>query len=369
MRHRGYRRAFVACVLAAAWLLAPPSVSGGFAWDAGIAAGYAGVVLLVWLYIYPVRGDGLPHARLLGLSQHKLIGWLLLGAAVAHVAVLLIAEPLTSLYLLPSAPAFMIGGLAALILMAVLVQTGLSARAGLRRASPGGVPPAAASTHIVLAAVAAFTLAMHIIGSGQWIAGPAKLVTGAGLLALPIAWFALRRRAGPRRPPPLRAIASFSAGALIVMLPTATVHRWSLQPVTTPAPLELHFPHEKHVSVNCTTCHHNFIDRTGVSNCIDCHRSGRRDLPQSNEATFHVFCRDCHAVLATSGDRHGPTRACSACHSQQAVPGSADIGEPRFAVSRDLGPGIARKITPVGRIAQRRDHPVEQLGELGIGQR
>jgi hypothetical protein len=37
-------------------------------------------------------------------------------------------------------------------------------------------------------------------------------------------------------------------------------------------------------------------------------------LTLSSEATFHVFCRDCHARLALDGLKHGPTRRCSECH-------------------------------------------------------
>src|SRR5262249_251937 len=94
---------------------------------------------------------------------------------------------------------------------------------------------------------------------------------------------------------------------------------------TTPPTLPIHFPHDKHTTVNCVTCHHNFVDKTGIGSCVDCHRQPRPDLTRSAEATFHTFCRDCHTELAPTTPRHaptrspppprpGPTRSSPACH-------------------------------------------------------
>ncbi|MFZ8442036.1 hypothetical protein ACO1ML_13685, partial [Staphylococcus aureus] len=92
-------RVGTALLLCALLLLSPLAYSGGIAWDIGVACGYVCVVLMVCLYIFPVRGDGLPHARLLGLSQHRILGWCLLIAAILHIVVLLVAQPLSSRYL------------------------------------------------------------------------------------------------------------------------------------------------------------------------------------------------------------------------------------------------------------------------------
>jgi hypothetical protein len=88
---------------------------------------------MVLLYTYPLRGDGLPHARLLRLSQHRVIGRATLGAVLAHVAVQLGSQPRVGRYLLPSAPLFMWCGVAAMVLVAVLVAPGLAARSAARR--------------------------------------------------------------------------------------------------------------------------------------------------------------------------------------------------------------------------------------------
>ncbi len=305
-----YRRLVVALLLSGLLLASPPAASGSVIWDIGIVSGYVCVVLAIFLYVYPLRGDGLPHSRLLGLSQHRRIGWWMLAAALTHVAVLLAAQPSTGRYLLPSAPIFMWFGVAALLSAATLVQTGLSTRATMRRSES---PVQSATVHIVLAAVMVFALCAHVMGSGQWISGVSKTTAFFLLLGLPLAWFAWRPRVSQNRG---RHVSHICAVLLIPLLPSPLASRLLLQPAARPSSITVNFPHDSHTSVNCITCHHNFVDRTGVTGCVDCHRSQRADLPSSSEALFHSFCRGCHTRLALEGVRHGPTRACSACHSR-----------------------------------------------------
>jgi Class III cytochrome C family len=319
-----YRRLVVALLLSGLLLASPPAASGGVIWDIGLVSGYVCVVFAILLYVYPLRGDGLPHSRLLGLSQHRRIGWWMLAAALTHVAVLLAAQPSIGRYLLPSAPIFMWFGVAALLSGATLVQTGLSARATMRRSES---PVRSATLHIVLAAVMVFTLCAHVMGSGQWISGVSKTAAFCLLLALPLAWFAWRPRVlRPGRQGTgtaagvsqnrLRRVLHICTVLLIPLLPSPLASRLLLQPAARPSSITVNFPHDSHTSVNCIACHHNFVDRTGVTGCVDCHRSQRVDLPSSSEALFHNFCRGCHTQLALEGARHGPTRACSACHTR-----------------------------------------------------
>ncbi len=275
--------------------MSPPAVSGGLAWDLGIASGYVCGILAVVLFAFPLRGDGLPRGRLLTSSQHRLLGWLALVTAVLHVLVLLGSQTWVSRYLVPSAPAFMWCGIAALILAAALVRkTG--------------------RWHTPLAVAMVLTVWAHLVGSGQAIAGLVKTVAAGLLLALPIVWFGLRPRTVPSRQKPIRHGIAIAAIIAVPLLPTPTAHSLLLQPVVRPGPVPVFFPHESHTSVNCVTCHHNYVDHTGVVGCIDCHRSARTDLPQPSEATFHIFCRECHTRLAGERARHGPTRECDACH-------------------------------------------------------
>jgi predicted CXXCH cytochrome family protein len=324
------RRIGGASVLAAALVLCPLPASGGIAWDIGIALGYVALVGAITLYLYPLRGAGLPHKRLFTLSQHRRIGWTILTLGLLHVAILLVAQPLVGHYLLPSAPLYMLLGLAALIALAILVATGLSARSALRNAtaaraastsSATPATPTSVSTHAILAALLLALVGAHILGSHQLVDKPAKAITLCLLLALPLLWTAWRstrhhHRRAPIRPLPTL-LPSCAAAAILFFLPIPTATPHLLQPATTPSDLPLYFPHEKHTTVNCAICHHNFIDKTGVDSCLDCHRSARSDLTESAEATFHTFCRNCHTDLAQTPttSKHGPTRACAACHT------------------------------------------------------
>jgi hypothetical protein len=291
-------------------VLSPPAVSGGVLWDVGIACGYVAAVLCICLYIFPVRGDGLPHARLLGMSQHRLIGWCVLVAAGIHLVVLVGSQPQVGRYLLPSAPWYMWGGVTAIILAGVLVQTGLSARSAMRQSGSMGH----ASAHTLLAALMTFVLCAHLLGSGQLIAGQPKVVAILLLFALPLGWFALRRRSLRLAHGQLRRGSHLATLLTIAVLPSPMGKHVLMEPAWRPDPIPLNFPHERHLSVSCVACHHNFVDHTGKTACVECHRSGRPDLGRSSEATFHAFCRDCHAQLAAERTSHGPTRGCLECH-------------------------------------------------------
>jgi hypothetical protein len=230
--------------------------------------------------------------------------------------------------------------MAALIALAILVPTGLTARAALRQHRPSRAPTASAAAapalspeahrprptppssgmaHACLAALLPPCIAVHLVGSHQLIDTRVKTLTVCLLLAIPLAWAALRslrmHQAHMRVSRFLTTtIPSCVAVVLLALAPLPTASSRLLEPVTAPPVLPIHFPHDKHTSVNCVICHHNFVDHTGIGSCLDCHRHPRPDLTRSAEATFHTFCRDCHTQLAAATTRHGPTRSCSACH-------------------------------------------------------
>jgi hypothetical protein len=317
------RRLAIALAVGAAVTLLPLPASGGVLWDIGTGVGYAALTLAAILYLYPLRGDGLPHRRLFTLTQHRRIGWWALTLAALHIAILVIAQPLTTRYLLPSAPLYMLSGIAAFVALAILVPTGLSARSSLRKiparaALDPRAPPATASTHAVLAALLLALIGAHSVGSHQLVDTRAKELTLCILLAIPLWWAAVRgmRRRGIRL---TIALPCCIAIVTLLLLPVPTARSRLLEPVTAAPDLPIDFPHEKHITVNCVTCHHNFVDKTGIGSCLDCHRQPRPDLTQSAEAIFHTFCRDCHTELARTTVKHGPTRACSACHLKSAT--------------------------------------------------
>jgi hypothetical protein len=168
-----------------------------------------------------------------------------------------------------------------------------------------------ATIHIVLATILMLTACGHVIGSSQVLSGVFKPIVVLLLLCLPLAWYALRRRPGRVT---ARRASHVAAVALIALLPATTAKQFLLEPVARPAAIRINFPHDLHTSVSCVACHHNYVDHTGTTACVECHRSSRTDLVQSSEATFHTFCRDCHTQLALDSHKHGPTRSCAACH-------------------------------------------------------
>ena len=306
------------CAALAALLLCPLPARADPAWDVGMILGYAAIAFAVVLYLYPLRGSGadgasLPHRRLLTVSQHRRFGWIALTLGAIHTVLLLVAQPLSAHYLLPSAPLYMLCGLGALIALGILVPTGLSTRTSMRK--PGGAP-VAAPTHAILASIFMVLLGAHLLGSGQYVDTRPKAAVACLLLAMPLLWNAIRTWSGSgSRRYWAATITALVAGFALLLLPMGTTTAHLMEPATrTPDILPMHFPHELHTSVNCVACHHNFQDDTGKANCIDCHRSARADLTRSSEATFHVFCRDCHRELALAGEHHGPTRECAPCH-------------------------------------------------------
>lgn len=328
-RLRHIRRAAGAGLILAGIILVPLPASGGPLWDAAAIAGYLAVALTVVLFIYPLRRPGLPHIRLSSVGHHRQLGWAALGFAALHVVLLLFSQPLTGRYLLPSAPLYMVCGTVALVTLGALVATGLAARTAMRQAArsksskepdkPLAKPSAArtAVTHSVLATVLLATMGAHIVGSGQMVETLGKILVTSVILVLVLGWsMILPRWVGARTrwlPIMLPGVAS---AIVLLILPAPTARSHLMEPaITTPSPIPVRFPHEKHTSVNCLVCHHNLLDNTGAGNCIACHRSSRPDLRHSSEATFHVFCRSCHVLLATQGHHHGPTRACSDCHT------------------------------------------------------
>jgi len=67
------RRMAIALMVGGLLLVTYPAVSGGVLWDLGAICGYVCLILFVCLYVFPVRGDGLPHARLLVLTGYASI--------------------------------------------------------------------------------------------------------------------------------------------------------------------------------------------------------------------------------------------------------------------------------------------------------
>ena len=83
--------------------------------------------------------------------------------------------------------------------------------------------------------------------------------------------------------------------------------------------LPMNFGHADHQAIECTTCHHNFIDDTGTGLCVDCHKRSA-EVAHLIEEQFHTLCRDCHAEHAQLGEETGPLRVCLDCHKVDSKP-------------------------------------------------
>lgn len=197
---RARRAGFVAAValyaLAPLLVLAlrrPPRVDGW--WDFCMALGLAATGLLALMPVLSARWWA-PQYRAAEVARlvqqlHRWLSYLLLALLVAHVLGLVLLEPRTVDYLLPTAPAYMLAGLGALLLVLVLVLTSRF-RARLGWASAGW-----RRWHAAMAATAIGLSAWHLWGSGYFFAASGTLVAGGWLLFVPIA-LALRWR---HRPP------------------------------------------------------------------------------------------------------------------------------------------------------------------------
>ena len=298
------------------------------AWEIAQALGLcavAGCLILCALSIRPRAGaaSGLP------LRLHKLLGWSALTADVLHVGLLLGADRQVAEHVKLTAPRYEYAGILALFaLLFLTVPAGASVR---QRLWPRHRSFQAA--HVGAACLLVIALAVHVLTTGRYVHGRAHavaytLLSGSVLLAL---LRARTQRQSPRQPWRLsgrlafgrhaRLVVVIVIGSLVVLLallPSAATLALREPFVRRAEPLLLNFPHDKHRSVTCIECHHNFVDRTGEGSCISCHRSDRAAMRVGAEARFHDFCLSCHRDPPGSG--RGPVTGCDSCHAPPSVP-------------------------------------------------
>jgi Class III cytochrome C family len=94
------------------------------------------------------------------------------------------------------------------------------------------------------------------------------------------------------------------------------------------------FPHDSHMSMDCTKCHH----QGGNSACGTCHKHNTGDTglsfkKVSHSATSNRACIGCHKQMSV-----GP-QACAACHKQEAAQGGAKAtaGPSKLTFSASFG--------------------------------
>lgn len=306
----------------------------GVGWELCQMAGLLGCIGCLALCGAPVRPRDAVPPTLLSLRLHSLLGWLALTVVVIHVGGLVLADRVVVQYLKPSAPLYQLAGIAAGVLLLLVVVSSVGAvRQRLWKSHR-----AFQSTHVILGCVLIALIAVHVVATDRYVGGRGRRVL---ILAATIGAILMLLR--PRRPPtgapataaPLRQLVFgrnsrwiFGVATILAMMLTGllagaagtalrepllshTGNELSSRSLAVP----LDFPHAKHVAVNCLICHHNFADGRGMDTCVDCHRSSRADLKVGAQARFHTFCFECHRHPDASLTQHGPVAGCVSCHS------------------------------------------------------
>ncbi len=334
---------------AALCLLATLPAFAGFAgvgWELCQVAGLLGCIGCLILSGAPLRPRQARPPTLLSLQLHTVIGWFALLAVAIHIGGLVLSDRLVLEYLKPSAPLYQLAGMAASLVLLVLVLSGLPRVRRRLWASHRGFQ----ASHVILGCVLIVLIAIHVVVTARYVGGVGRRVlilaamiggllmlmrpgitgrgitgrgiTGRGSLSRgPIGAAAnAQQRVFGRNSTLVFAMVTILAMSLAGLMGAAAGAALR-EPLLHPsAGVPLNFPHSKHVAVNCITCHHNFSDGTGLDSCIACHRSSRADLKEGVEARFHAFCFDCHRHPAASLEKHGPVSGCQGCHNPGSTP-------------------------------------------------
>ncbi len=187
-------------------LVVLPAFGGfvGIGWESAQWAGLAAAIACIILCGSPLRPRDSQPPTLLSLRLHALIGWAALIAVVVHIGGLLLADRTVIEYLKPTAPLYQFAGIAALLVLLVLVPVSV---AGARRRlwkSHRGFQAA----HVVLACALCALIAVHVVVTARYAGGHARR---AWFVAAAIGAILLLLRA--RRPSVGRSIAEPSEPA------------------------------------------------------------------------------------------------------------------------------------------------------------
>jgi DMSO/TMAO reductase YedYZ heme-binding membrane subunit len=311
-------------------IVAALPVLAGFttlSWEIAEILGLAATLACLALCGCPVRPRESTPPVLLSVGRHEALGWLALAATVLHVLAAVAADHTVVEYFKFTSPLYQLAGIAAFLVLLVLVGTSL---AGARRRLWSSHRNFQA-THIAFACLMVALLGAHVIATGRYTGGYGRRLVFIAATAGAIAML-LRRRRGigtaPHAAAAVRRLAFGRHSTLIAGVVAATAVALSVliagragvalrEPVLRRAQtLPLNFDHGKHVAVNCLVCHHNYADGRGFDACIHCHRSVSADLKVGVEARFHSFCLNCHRNPEPRFPRHGPVSGCESCHSQ-----------------------------------------------------
>ena len=215
--------------LAVAWLQGQPGVDVG--WDFLMALGLVATGGCAVLPLMSARWWAGRHRdpELLRLVQrlHRQLSYVMTACVLAHVVGVLVLEPRTLDYLLPTAPGYMLAGLLSLLLLAVIIAT---SREGPKQRWPQA---SWRRWHAAFSALALAGLIWHLVGSGFWFSGAGAGLAIAWLVGVPtglgLYWRNRRPRgaAGPRVSAGRAAKRRVLSGLLLLLLLACAWFAWS----------------------------------------------------------------------------------------------------------------------------------------------
>jgi hypothetical protein len=305
---------------------AAPAVAGfaGFGWELSQIAGLVSAIACILLCGCSVRPRDASPTTLLNLRGHEIIGWSALIAGALHGGGLLLTDPAVIEYLKFTTPVYQWAGLVAMLLMLVLVFSSVArARRRLWNSHRGFQ-----ATHVTFGCALVVLIAIHVAVTDRYAGGVPRRALFTGITVSAIALL-LRARRRDDSTLSTRMIRPFVFGrhstwiTWVVIVATIAVSALHVRTVRASLReplahrsirLPLVFPHEKHATINCLICHHNYADGRGADSCVPCHRSSRADLRLNAEARFHGFCFDCHRHPEPVFKKHGPVAGCAICH-------------------------------------------------------
>ncbi len=163
--------------------LPPPAAWPGVAVLLLTLPGYGALLAFLHLFLFPLRVRRLMPGGALSLTRHRAIADWALILTLLHGFGYLMVEPATLRYLSPAAPVYMLAGLAALLLLAILAATSRhDARQGMARGRFGF-----RAQHVILSALLLIATGVHVLGAGLLADAGWKRLACALVMALSIA--------------------------------------------------------------------------------------------------------------------------------------------------------------------------------------
>lgn len=184
--------------------LSAPTLGAGWAWDADNALGFCSLGGILYLTT--------PLNFRANSRQHELLGYAVLLMVLAHAFWFLFRDPLVLQYLEPGAPVYMWAGLAAAVLLLLLVS--LSVLPPRRRLHKNHA--SFRYWHIVLGITCVAGATYHILGSGFYLPAWYQKILFAGLVLAMIASRQCSRGEKPYRPMSLSRFLVLSAAGIVL---------------------------------------------------------------------------------------------------------------------------------------------------------